>query len=105
MSYFLFLAIFTLLVDKKKKKKRYKHQNTSTFLLISFSVGNHPYHSVSVTFVTVDDVKTTSLLCLGRGIKYWNHPSHSVSVTKRQLSVTWKPLLVKQTRPLEVRLP
>jgi hypothetical protein len=86
MSYFLFLAIFTLLVDKKKKKKkkkkRYKHQNTSTFLLMSFSVGNHPYHSVSVTFVTVDDVKTTSLLRLGRGIKYWNHPSHSVSVPK-----------------------
>jgi hypothetical protein len=72
---------------------------------MSFLVDHHPYHSVSVTEVTVDDVKTTSLLRLGRGITYWNHPSHSVSVTKRQLSVMWKLLLVKQTRPLEVGLP
>jgi hypothetical protein len=40
-------------------------------------------------------VKTTSLFRQRNYNKHWNHPSHSVSVTKRQLSVTWKPLLVK----------
>jgi hypothetical protein len=33
-----------------RKKRRYKHQNTSTFLLMSFLVGNHPSHSVCCHF-------------------------------------------------------
>jgi hypothetical protein len=36
--------------------------STKQSILFSIFIGNHPYHSVSVTEVTVDDVRTTSLL-------------------------------------------